>query len=1508
MAQQREEHPWTQGLPYKFGSAVQTVSNFAGISKVAGLLGKAPGLIGAIGTKLAGHGIPAVAARFATEAVVTPELQRVTSGFQEKPEESVLRRAGRGALTGAAMEIAGLAAAAPLAKSTLPGIAKGAITGGAVGAAAGAAMTPGGVKERLTGAAQDAVVWGLIGAAGANPFPDRRALAERAQARLDYEQRKAESPSAGTDQELSKTTPETIVPPRQSETEAPKAEVSKAKKAKAPVETVPTPEEFNSYVEARPQEAKVEEKPVEVTKEEVAPAPEPVEKAPEVARSEEFIRQAQEVQKPPDATTEATREIDRTESDPQRVVLPEEAKPVAVASEPKLTGYEKLVPEKIPTKKGVQTPTRDKVLRLAGPEGEALIAHAQQMLTEGLIKKSARVAAEGHIARAAELRSTDPVEAFHELRKGHAVLTAQKSRGDYRRKPNSTEEVPGPPPSIEEKFLGDGEVAEIADAFVKAADPSLGKRGVSIAQKDILKNLEPVSLKAASDHLAATGYRRESAMFAAEWMKRNSGQLPGLGAGGKVFSRAQEIDSLQRDAGAVRDDPVSKNVLDTALRRLHQDESGDLNLKSAREFLEGLQLAKLAEKGLKESAKLADEYLFDPDKFRSHFKSIVVDRGLSRVASLLDSFAPRLRFQLGLQSSNAAIRAVRDVTRAMDAEQQMRVQKFIADLATLPKKVQNQFLFAMSKRVSLPDNHPHKMLESEYRTVVDTLLQAQERVFAETGGRSGFGPEVRARFVRPGERGYVKNIPQFARDEKIPLRLRTGETIEDATRNRRKDPGEYRAISTRVQGVENIAKGAAKAARSATEHRETDYEPEVAFSHKVFLKDGRLIYGTKVEQNEKVVTLIEYGKKDPTIIPLEAIAKQEAPYVDGAHAIIQTLVEQGKFLRSLKTMEFIADNPALKRYIATRDEINPGKDRGWKQIPETPEWGVLQGKVMHHTLFNELQMLLKPEKSGWERYLLAASSTTKTAITLGRFPGHIVKQFLFEGPPMMALNGLQPEYQPAALKRSVQEARAFLETGKMTPGIETLLKRNLVHGGTHIQEITEGMRHGGELSKDPIEGARQEYVRNLLRDFTQNLNDRIDGLSRRDAQNVEETNVLKVSVEMAGAFLDTVNRVNPVQAVAGQEAGTIDVGGQKVEISGDGLKQLSSYIDLVQKLAVMNHVTEHGSGGIIRKNLRRAFNREQTLPTHEEVADRIYRTWDPTSLGNGLVGNVARYTFLRPPLMILREAVLYGGFTSPAAIAAFFFLKEAIGSIIDTIGSGLFPGFDREEAERQVARETYGDEDRAHQLIAFPMPSTDENGRTLIADFMAIDSNPFSGIPSRRGDEGLLPYITRAAAASAPLIGTIYEAATGRSPLSGDKDEYTDKLPGGRALQTAGSVLPFAQTAAQIARGVGRMNRQEEAYGMSSSTPRSIALQSLLGLGFKEGVPSWTKAGQLLDLRDRSREIKNYLLQEGERPIEVFPKPEDERLLRAYDLLRELQKRQKSLRSETSPTPSGGGH
>ena len=578
-----------------------------------------------------------------------------------------------------------------------------------------------------------------------------------------------------------------------------------------------------------------------------------------------------------------------------------------------------------------------------------------------------------------------------------------------------------------------------------------------------------------------------------------------------------------------------------------------------------------------------------------------------------------------------------------------------------------------------------------------------------------------------------------------------------------------------IQGLSQDAFGAVEGSLKAREQ----LDPEHVMGHRIYVKPefesvyGSLLLAGKLEGKRGGKVHFRPIGSDKTLkIPVSHIERVGNPYVTGKKPILETYAQEGKLEVHMKFLEELQSNPRFKTLIR---DWSPDLGKEWTPLRD-PIWGPLRDKAMDSTLYSAIEPMYAPHQSGLMKFVNVVNGAFKEGVTIERIPGYQVKQMFMEGPMMALANGVyMTRVIPAAIK-SIKEVRHYLRTGKTTEGIRELRRgvegHDMLFHSNHLYDALEGTKTPYVADFRGVEGRGAIYLKDW---FMKGLHDLQIRLERSHDRG--EKGMFSVAADAFSATRDSFVGLNIAKAF-GYKPGT--VGG--IHMSGEGLRDLSALIDGVWRLAIYNEITSKNPGMIRRMILEsQGLGPEHKPMTSQEAVYQLYRTYNPRSVGSGIINTIGRYSFYRFPYMLTRAVFGEGGaiahpinsFIVMTGLAAT--ITAATRLYYETVYGWVLSDEDLEDQLEQVSN---GDPRRV-PTIALTGMHMDENNNLIpeFNDMLALQATdllngnfiPPNNVQPLSEPETFPGNVVRGVVATNPMLSAGYRILTGRDPLSGYK-------------------------------------------------------------------------------------------------------------------------------------------
>lgn len=861
----------------------------------------------------------------------------------------------------------------------------------------------------------------------------------------------------------------------------------------------------------------------------------------------------------------------------------------------------------------------------------------------------------------------------------------------------------------------------------------------------------------------------------------------------------------------------------------------------------------------------------------------------------------------------------RALARNLGLDEGVRV-KFARDLGEVAKPIRQ---LAMKLRTNVGALKPEKQVELwamaekgiKWPAPYDHLHDVFERLVRGAGDymlKYEFfeDPQSILQFREPGGKRYVKRMPSFRgrRADSEAVRRWMKETAGSILR------GEI-PLFTKSPGMSKLVKEARRVTRETTQRR-TDYSTEEVAAFRFFRHDGARVALRDIREQQDTWTGIDLqGRK--VRVKKSDIARIEEPYIVGLRAILQTVSDQGDIWTAAKMSELILKDPAYKNYVA--DAMPPGKAGLDFQKVEGRWWFGLNGKYVHRDLRDMLEALHLPSsRNGLMKFIWTLNSAFKVAKTLGRGPEYLVKQAFAEGPVMMGAAGLAWEWAPYRFTKALKQVLDYLEHGTITPAIERLQfgyeGRDQFLRNAHMKDLFEGGAvHDAEAPYGDLGGSRRYFIDWLRRGLEQ-YEQRMYEYQERVKSGREDGSLFAMWAEQI-AWLMELSRGFDVAKLATltKKEHRLPRG---IKISGEGAQGATSILDAAWRLALYDHLTDRGPGGLgrsaaraVTRGVQRALDRPATAYARgmdpDAVVKRIAMLTDPLTIKSPFFKAVRRFTYGGYPYMAARFLTVGGGFVeNPIGASGQIFTAAMLTGIAAGVAKWVWGEvWDDEETEAQIMREAYGDKGRA-STIAAVANDTDDSRLMVGTTAVTLSDFPQSFIPflntSRKPGESIPKWGGRSFAATNPFFSWAWELTFKENPLTGK--EY-DEVPSSRMLQ---AVEPFVYGAAGVNKWLRSRESEKRAIESGrapSQGTRERVLGATTGMSWYKGAPTRSRGARVKDDQIESIRENREWSEKGGRTIEVRAKPErpgpdatDEERQRYRELMRLWRRYQRKIK------------
>lgn len=847
-------------------------------------------------------------------------------------------------------------------------------------------------------------------------------------------------------------------------------------------------------------------------------------------------------------------------------------------------------------------------------------------------------------------------------------------------------------------------------------------------------------------------------------------------------------------------------------------------------------------KAAREMIPAAKEALLEPALHQRRMQRFFEETLKPRASYALRQF-PKVREALGLPSPDQKVREVQRFAQRLSERGGELGARFDRDLKALSPAQQLEFWRAAERYETLPDSHPFGPLLSRYQSTVRAAARAMER--------GGVLPkDVIAKREKPGEQGYVRRIPGDAMYQK---------NLETSFKGLARQIAGVMARPTNFQyrntGISGIAKAVAKDIESVTKARK-DLSPAEAEAAGYMTGIGPVLKGLSQQvpiRNTMLVmerVLRDFGPKD-----------RKGGAREGELVLVRDPV------------------PAEMRTSADK--------KNWKEV-KGKEWGVLAGKEVHKSLLGDLELMVKPQRSGFMDFLAAVNEWEKESVTTFSAPRFQMKQMVLENPLVLNLHGLPFEYQPLRFKQAVAALIAARRTGKLDPWLEALDNAGLLKRSAIEMEVREGGSAARVSDFRDLSGGRRylpEFGRRAMRVFSERQGIASEALQqgRISEGRFGGGGAWKRGAEAYRALRDIVAGFDPVKAAGGR------IG---VPVSGEGLRDAASAVDAIAKYSLLRHLTETGGSSLMRQAVRKAAGMER-IGTKSSLRDGIQvvrDAYDPTRIAP-IIKTISRtpvvgYAFIRYPSMLTRNIFLKGyGARNP--------LGAALAWAPAAVQAGMFAtftGLSMELIDQYRLQAANGDEERAKALAPLYV-ERDERGnvaRIIFADYAAVSTgtgirglhSPAESVSPRAGE----PYpsrVVRGMVQENPMGSGAYRTLTGVDPYTGrNLSEERPKSGAEAGLESwPARLLPFARNAGQVAADVRKQAEAKERGEAPRREPWQTAMRALTGIstttGYNPESPEGARRQSLVDYILSKRVQAESDLRTRQTLVRPEPPPED---------------------------------
>ncbi|MBK6942666.1 MAG: hypothetical protein IPH13_21015 [Planctomycetes bacterium] len=785
---------------------------------------------------------------------------------------------------------------------------------------------------------------------------------------------------------------------------------------------------------------------------------------------------------------------------------------------------------------------------------------------------------------------------------------------------------------------------------------------------------------------------------------------------------------------------------------------------------------------------------------------------------LAEAMPRSLRFisdLFGLPAAQGDVRAFRKWHQNLTENMRLKVAEFGGKLNNLSAADLRSVHYAAEQRAPMRDAR----LE-DVRQALQEVTDAEAAEMIEGGV---FPKEVLDRYQREGEQGYVTRIPsQAALKETLSRSIMRG--IVDA-----------------ISGNSSIPEPGTRA-RIA-------YDAHLA----------RMASDIEASIHGKLA-----GRKQISLAEAEKLG-----YLIGKGPLAATMRQSSKNFVTLRTMRHFKETMRSYWMDAPKMEggLKPKPPSGWR-LADGPEWGALNGKFIKAEAFGDLQRLAQPMKSGWYKLLEAVNRTVKVDRVLGRF-GFFIKTQMLLNKMTNNLAGQSIEQSPMWDFKAAKAYGDYVNTGKMHPAIQALIKLDQLGDSHLIQEITEGSdRPQMETSYREIEGVRKEYLKKFLSVFQEELSKRLDiaktttisdeGAGGRGAY---------VMAEAWAAAMDAISGFDPVRATAFNPAKP----GRRVipQFSFDGVKELAVMQDNLFKISLAMSLYESGGGPTGVNSIRKMFGKGQKSRFTAEEAAEVVRDFYDVRQVPPIMRAVAQVpiigqAFVRWPYIYARNLTAKGYgvrnpltamlYTAPVAIFTLAYKSQA--NVTD------------EEIEEM--RKAAGASPTSAPIYN---PFTKETTFTELGDLDTMDQvfrmmNPSLNV--RPGPGGKPMRLLRGVMAGNPAGKWAYETVTGNSVYTGTETpaEYKDPFQ---------SVPPLPIPFSEDVRSLVKRDKADKANAKNNQvqmiSDEDFYTQLLTGIGGRTVPPKGSQRWYQNIGIANSRAEREALYESGAQAITMPRKP-----------------------------------
>lgn len=767
----------------------------------------------------------------------------------------------------------------------------------------------------------------------------------------------------------------------------------------------------------------------------------------------------------------------------------------------------------------------------------------------------------------------------------------------------------------------------------------------------------------------------------------------------------------------------------------------------------------------------------------------------------------------GLPASDPVVRSLEKATEVLNEDTHARLNQLMEKGSRLDKKQWREVWYRAEHQALPPEGHPlHDMVretkeiayaEGELmvragEAVMQTIKDLRTRIADMPAGKDrsslrqllgtleGAGKLSRERLEYRNKPGERGFVRRFAPADKKEGKRRLGEAF---------------LKSWRRNGLQGTAKGVERAMRDAYKAR-----------------------------------------KD--LSPADA---EKAGYAVGMIPLVKTWQRAAGTIPALSMMEHVAKAPLFKNFVRPSRGVED-KTGEWIRVTG-PEFGALQGKEVHHSLYGTLEMQTEAGRNGVWDMLRALNGSMKEGSTVLRVPGYQSKSFLAENSIATWAAGMSPERALWHMTKTIPDVRKFLVDGTQSREIKKLVDIDLARNNTDLIDALDTAQSGGLSANLRIgEGKGKEYRAKLFDAFSTQLTERLEKIPK----GTKFSGLSRLS-QVGLTIRETIINFDYARAL-----------GADVSVKpGTAAREVAMISDLIWKTALVRELQGSGGSGFARRMAQNATKTDRKGLNDREIKQVLREWFDPRHLMQGVkdASNFPLgFAYIRYPMKhtfnLLPSTIGGGGYwkRNPFGAAMAVSPRRVIrnGFLIWLMAES---NMDREEAEEflsEAENQAFGGDQTRIEKAAPIWMSEDENGKPILhfkqtetalgtEGFWKENINPASRVIGHP-EESQTGRTVRGFMAGDPTGQMIHGAVTGRDPFRGGQDspEGMDTF----ALELA-KIAGFAgsATAQQWTRLRAKEEKAKEFGRPSTSTESETLFRSLLGVGGAQGYDRSTAKG-----------------------------------------------------------------